>query len=117
MDCWGLRRLIFLHELGIELPSYSDSYATVADVAAIRRLVEEGAERDHVEVPEGEEKTFDAVLLRVGRDECHVATVVGRGTLLHIERGKTSCPASYRSGSVLSFRKVGFYRYRGMGLR
>ena len=27
VDCWGLARLFYKHELGIELPSYTELYA------------------------------------------------------------------------------------------
>ena len=111
VDCWGLRYLIFRHELGVTLPSYAGAYATPEDVQAIRALVA-GRERDHEEIPPGSEQPFDAVLMRVARAPVHIATVCGDGLLLHIEAGRVSLVASYAAGSLLSHRVLGFYRYR-----
>lgn len=109
-DCWGLKRLVYRDMLGIELPAYSDRYATAADRAAIARFIA-GELDEWVEISPGQERTFDGVLLREGQFPRHVGLVTAPGQLLHVQPGMTSCIERYRSG-LLANRVVGFYRYR-----
>lgn len=109
-DCWGLLHLVYRELLGIELPSYCDRYVSAADRKAMARLIG-GELGDWVEVPEGQEQTFDGVLMREGRYPRHIGIVTVPGMLLHVQSGVTSRIERYRWGSLKN-RVVGFYRYQ-----
>lgn len=110
VDCWGLRYLIFRDELGVELPSLTDRYATASDRRAIAALVE-GRDADHDQVPAGAERAFDGVLMLDGAAPTHIGTVIAPGLLLHVVRGGNSVVERYRS-PLFSHPIEGFYRYR-----
>lgn len=110
LDCWGLLYLVYRELRGIELPSYSESYVTGADRVAMARLIA-GEMDDWQEIPAGQEKTFDGVLMREGKFPRHVGIVTAPGMLLHVEQGETSHIERYRSG-ILANRIVGFFRFR-----
>lgn len=105
-----MRRLIFLHELGEDLPNFSDDYATSADAHAIRVLLDNGL-REFEEIAPGREQIFDGVLMREGHFPLHIGTVIRPGLLIHIERDRSSVAESYRN-NPLRHRVLGFYRQR-----
>lgn len=111
VDCWGLVRLAFAELRGIELPAYSESYATAADRRATAELIagELGPWRA---VARGLEQAFDAILIREGRFPRHVGLVTAPGRMLHVEQGFSSRIESYRAGAIAP-RIVGFYRFKG----
>lgn len=110
-DCWGLLRLVYLEECGVELPGYGERYETVADRAALAELIAGAKFEQWSEIPAGTERAFDAVLIREGREQTHIGLVVTPGRCLHVDRGNTSVIESYRHGP-LKFRTVGFYRHQ-----
>lgn len=110
LDCWGLLVKVYREQLGIELPSYADSYVTAADRVALAALIagEMGPWRP---IPAGEETTFDAVLMREGRFARHVGVVTEPGLLLHVSSdGICSAIERYRFGPLKN-RVVGFFRH------
>lgn len=109
-DCWGLKWIVYRDVLGIELPSYSESYVTGADRVAMARLIT-GELDEWIEVSAGDERPFDGVLMREGAFLRHIGVVTTPGRLLHVQPGMTSCIERYRAG-LLANRVVGFYRYR-----
>lgn len=109
VDCWGLLRLVYLHELGRDLPLHLDDYLSAADRRAIADLVEGGLP-DWQPIARGEEQSFNGVLIRCGANASHIGIVIYPGTLLHIEQDKTSVAESYRHG-ILKNRVLGFYRH------
>jgi cell wall-associated NlpC family hydrolase len=109
-DCWGLFWLVYKEVLGIELPSYSESYATALDRAVVNGLIAGGKEQWRpVEDPE----PGDGVLMMIIRRP-HIGIVVGAGRLLHIEKGYGAVIESYRSLRVQNFIED-FYRYSPEG--
>ena len=119
LDCWGLLRTVYQHELGIDLPSYSDSmYDTStgltrgADILAAQ-LDDHRRSSDWVEVPKGSEQLLDAVLLRIMGASIHVALVIdpARSTMLHTEKGVGSITQRYTSPQWVR-RVTGFFRHR-----
>jgi cell wall-associated NlpC family hydrolase len=109
-DCWGLLCLVMRELCGVELPSYSDQYVTAADRKALAALIADEL-NPWTEIATGEERVFDAVLMREGRFPRHVGVVTEPGRLLHVSAGETSMIERYREGP-LKHRVVGFYRYR-----
>jgi cell wall-associated NlpC family hydrolase len=112
LDCYGLVRLVYADELGIDLPSYAEAYAGIAERAEIAALIAADAARwPWVPVAQGEERAFDVAVFRRGRLEAHVGIVVGGRRMLHILEGCQACIAAC-DGRAWSPRHAGFYRYR-----
>lgn len=109
-DCWGLLRLVYREQRGIDVPSYSEDYVTAADRKALAGLIA-GELEPWREIEAGNERTFDAVLMREGRFPRHIGIVTESGRLLHVSSGASSLIERYREGA-LQHRVVGFYRYR-----
>lgn len=109
-DCYGLLCLVMRDLCGIALPSFAGAYTTTADRAELARLIAGGLDPWR-QVVFGQERTFDAVLMRAGRLLSHVGIVVAPGRLLHVNEGSCSVIERYRV-PPLSHRVVGFYRLR-----
>lgn len=109
LDCYGLLCLVYRELRGLDLPSFDQHYVSAADRREIADLI-----ADHLaawrEIPAGEEKPFDGVLMRELQFARHIGVVVQPGQLLHVERGETSRIERYRSGRLVH-RVVGFYRF------
>lgn len=110
VDCWGLLRLVYRNELGIELPSYSEKYARDADRRDIAALIA-GEREPWDEIAQGHEQTFDGVLMRDGNVARHIGIVARSGRVLHVEHRRPSLIENYRAGTLRP-RIVGFFRYR-----
>ena len=109
LDCWGLVHLVYRQELGIELPSYVEGYASLAERAEISALFEAGrSEPDWSLVDKPQE--FDVVMLRMGRLGAHVGIVAGKKRMLHISEGAASCIEDF-TGHRFESRVVGIYRH------
>ncbi|MGN6549766.1 MAG: NlpC/P60 family protein [Pararhizobium sp.] len=107
VDCWGLLRLVYAGELGIELPSFATDYADTSDRGRINVLVAE--ERDPwVPVERGREQPCDVVLIR--ERPWHVGAVVRRGLMLHIEQDRSSVIEPYTTMRHAA-RVEGIYRH------
>lgn len=110
IDCWGLVSLVFAELCGIALPSLAGDYASHDDRQGIADLIQgELPAWDHIKA--GSEQPFDGVLMRSGRQACHIGMVVTPGKLLHVEDHRLSVVEPY-SAWRLAHRIIGFYRYR-----
>lgn len=112
LDCWGLPRLWYLEQYGIELPSFGDRYGrelTAAERAHIAAIIRGESETWRSILP-GCEQRGDLVLLRVMGDESHLGLVVEPGRMLHARAGIDSCVERYDS-PVWARRVAGFYRW------
>lgn len=108
-DCWGLPRLIYLEQLGLELPSYADEYAPVNDSERedIHQLLDAGR-TCWARVALTDARPFD--LLELASVTLHVGIVVVAGRMLHVQRGGDSHVVPYNSGAWLG-RVLGCYRH------
>ena len=110
-DCWGLIRMVYLYELGIELPTYKESLIDNS-VNSLRRVakimdIESNSERwIQVKIP----IEMDLVLFRTGNVNCHVGIICGRNKMLHIQEGISASVENYTSPTWRS-RITGFFRY------
>lgn len=110
-DCWGLLRLVYAEEFGIELPSYIGGYESPRAGRGLGTLI--GQEVDNNPwgaVLRNTERSGDAVLLALRGYPCHVGIVTAPGDMLHVTRGIDAVVESYR-GSMWARRLKGVYRY------
>jgi cell wall-associated NlpC family hydrolase len=105
LDCWGLLRRIYAEQLQLRLPSFDGTDALDGAAIAATMQGNMSAWRE-VAVPQ----PFDGVLLRKGRDLCHVGVVVRGRQFLHVD---SDCAAQIeRLDSPLWRRRfIGFYRH------
>ncbi len=85
-DCWGLVRLVYERELGIELPSYGDTSAH--DLMRAARAIDAGKDGEAWRpVQAGALQPFDVVVMRYAgrRLVGHVGLATGPRSVLHIE--------------------------------
>lgn len=110
VDCWGLVRLVYADELGIDLPSYTDVCPDLAERAELGALItgerDRGPWREVTDI-----QPFDVLLFRIGTHATHVAVAVDGRDMLHIHGRTESCVV--RSGDAMwRKRLVGVYRYQ-----
>jgi cell wall-associated NlpC family hydrolase len=110
VDCWGLVWLVF-RDAGLELPSYDDRYSFPADRKQLATLIADEMRPDWHQIPAGDERAMDCVLMRDRDQARHIGLVTRPGYLLHVEDGVTSVVAPYRQPPI-KHRVVGFFRHR-----
>lgn len=111
VDCWGLFRAIYADVLRIDLPAFDEGgYPGQADINAMREMAA-GVEGPWQEVPAGQERRYDGVLMYMGRELKHVGLVTRPGYCLHVQPGESSGVDHYR-GPALHRRVAGFFRHR-----
>ena len=109
LDCWGLVRLIYKQELGIDLPSYCDGYQSAEEVhGASRMVVEEKARWS--QIPDGEEEPGDVVVMKISGLPMHVGVIIGYGKMIHVMKGCDSVVEKYRS-TMWKNRIDGYFRH------
>ncbi|OAO02719.1 C40 family peptidase [Roseovarius indicus] len=112
VDCWGLVRLVFAQERGIDLPTYGEISAK--QLLAITRAIEAGQEAPEVwrqvETPEA----FDVAVMRSGSSwrPCHVGVMVDRKRVLHVEKASSAC-LEHVTDQLMKHRITGFWRHTG----
>lgn len=109
LDCWGLVRLVMAEQFGIALPSFAGEYSRTTEVPRISALIERECAKWQ-EVPPGDDKCGDVVIMRVRGRPLHVGIVIGDQQMLHIELGINSVIERY-AGPRWKERLFGFYRY------
>lgn len=108
-DCWGLVRLIYAQERGIELPDYLDVYETTNDREALSKVIGEES-RAHWETPQSPE-TFDVILLTMRGVPMHCGIVTKKNHMIHCARGIGTVHEHY--GTARWKHKVhGFSRWK-----
>lgn len=96
-DCWGLIRLFYKNELGIELPLV-DHYNNVCDNSDV-------AESVAIEKPRFEEidyddrQMFDIIMFRICKLPVHTGLMLDNGRMLHTLAGHNSAIERYDSAS------------------
>ena len=79
VDCWGLARIFYKDELGIELPSYAEEYIGGSDPAIVEAvaLYEDNWESSSTPV------VGDLCLFNIFGQPTHVGVYVGDNKFLH----------------------------------
>ena len=106
VDCWGLARLFYKQELGIDLPDYSELYTGSHDPQVSQAI---DTYKDTWE-PTSEGTTGDLCLFNIYGEPAHVGVYVGSRRFLHAREGRDSVVESLDSAQW-SKRFVGFYKY------
>ena len=107
LDCWGLVRLVYSDQYGIELPSFSTAYSTVKDTARTGELIAQHKEQWE---PLTQPEPGCVVLMRVLGSETHVGVYIGEDKFLHIRSGANSVVESI-SSAKWQHRIVGYFKY------
>ena len=85
-DCWGLARLVYARELGIELPSYAGAYVCSAEREEVAGLLDEAERAGPWRRVAGEAPPPFAILLfRRGRLRSHVGVAIDARRMLHMD--------------------------------
>ncbi len=107
-DCWGLVRLIYGIEREIELPSYSELYASTEERQRLGDaiLLEKQESWREISSPE----PFDAILLRMAGVPMHVGLVTKPLHMIHCARDIGTVHERYDSLRWKN-KVAGFFRY------
>jgi cell wall-associated NlpC family hydrolase len=89
-DCWNVVLLGLKAGWGIDVPSYTEHYATTVDREDIARLVARES-LGWVPVTLAEARSGDVLFLRIQGNECHAGLIVEPPWFLHAIRGACSC--------------------------
>lgn len=113
LDCWGLLRLWYRDQYGIELPSFGDRYSRELDAVERAHIAEvvRGEAVKWQAIRQGQEQRGDLVLFRVLGADAHLGIVVDVGCFLHARPGTDSCVERYDS-PAWARRLAGIYRWR-----
>lgn len=105
-DCWGLARLFYKEELGVDLPSFSTEY-TETDAQRMQELISqyrEGWERTK------EPAYGDLVLFKVLGADSHIGVYIDNNQFLH-SMEKIGSAIQYLDSVEWKSRVVGFFKY------
>ena len=107
VDCWGLARLVYAQELGIELPSYADLYQGSWD-EQVTKLIEHSKDGwQQVQDPQ----PGDLCVFNIYGEPAHVGVYVGNGKFLHSREGLDTVIDTVNS-SQWRKRLDGYFRYK-----
>lgn len=108
IDCWGLVRLVYKEQLGIDIPSYASYYDHAEDYEGFARAFDEGlGDWEKVSQP----KEFDSIWVRLLGVACHTGIMLQNGRMLHAMVGADSCIVDI-STKAWQRRVIGCYRHR-----
>lgn len=112
-DCWGLARIIYLKELGVQLPSF-DEYTDTEDVESISQMIKDNQQASQWKLVEpGQEEMFDIVVFRMMGAVMHIGVVAKQGWMIHCQRGINTAHDEYLQNRNWKGRLEGIYRYAG----
>jgi cell wall-associated NlpC family hydrolase len=109
VDCWGLVRLFYQKEMGIELPVYGGIGHGIDENPELARKINANMDnwRRVVKPSPG-----DCVLINIGGKPVHIGLIVSNRKMLHVAKGANSVIESF-TGPKWSKRIEGFYTYAG----
>ncbi|WP_275789678.1 C40 family peptidase [Pararhizobium gei] len=114
VDCWGLACVIYAGELGIQLPGYTEAYASVAEMAEIDAEIG-GAADSPMWLEASRPQTFDIAVFRVGTLRRHLGIVVAPGMMIHAHDDCTKI--EHYKAPKWEHRLTGIYRHVEMASR
>lgn len=117
--CWGLVRLVLMHEAGLSLASY-DAISANAVIQIARAMREALSSDEWVKVDCADARAYDVVLMshsiiisdgRPSRPAMHCGIMLTRKHVLHVEHGRDSVCVPINQ---LRNRVLGIYRHRSL---
>lgn len=105
-DCWGLVKLYYNNELGINLPCLSSLYEHTQDAKIVGVISNEALNWRLVDVPDAN----DVAVLSMRGMPFHVGLMTGKRDMLHIEQDINSVIERIDS-PIWNSRIKGFYRH------
>lgn len=118
-DCWGVLWWCYPRHFGIQLPSYSERYASADAAPEIAAIIagEIGNWRELRAPLQGGERVRlgDGILMRKGRNPCHVGLALDRRRMLHADSSiDIGTDIEDFDGLLWKDRVVGVYRHPEM---
>lgn len=107
LDCWGLVRLFYANEMGVELPAYS---AVGHGTNENNELAKEINARMQNWRPVESPSPGDCILLNVYGRPIHIGIVERRGRMIHVCKNNNVTSEKYTSMKWAK-RIEGFYTY------
>lgn len=108
IDCWGLVKLVYQEQFGIDLPSFSYEGGNRTSEEEAIAIGKEGWEKvEHY-------RSGDVVLFRILGSESHVGIITKPGYFIHAKENQDTVIERLDSGTW-KHRVVGIYRYREEG--
>ncbi len=83
VDCYGLVRLVYAQELGINLPTFTGDYVSDGEHDQIHRLLR-AAKGSGIWREVSDPAPFDVLLFRIGAFDTHLAVAVDASLMLHV---------------------------------
>lgn len=108
-DCWGLVRLIYQNELGVELPDYLEFYDNTNEREKLSLVIEQESANNWQST--NEPKEFDVVILNMRGVPMHVGVVTKKNHMIHCARGIGTAHEHYGI-SRWKHKVVGFERWK-----
>lgn len=107
-DCWGVVKLIYSHEKGIDdLPDFSGEYADTKDKLSIPLLIYEERQRwQKVDTPQ----EHDVVVFNIAGIPIHVGVMISQTHFIHATKNINCCIEKIDS-LMWRNRVEGYYRY------
>lgn len=112
VDCYGLVRMVYQEQRGIELPDYTEGYTTTTDTEEIEALCRNEVSSRWQEIPLAQVRTFDGIMFRIMGHQSHFALVLAAPYFLHSMQGIWSKIERYDSAAWQK-RIVAAVRYVG----
>jgi len=109
-DCWGIFRLFYKDEFGIELPSYVNDYESIDNHKKIYSLISKGTEEKWKQIELGKEQFGDGILFRIMGYPMHVGIIIKKRLFLHVFKG-TDSVLEYYDNLIWRKRIAGIFRY------
>lgn len=108
-NCWSLVVHVAKNEFGITYPSYSEQYSTPLDYEELNNLISGESKTNWVEVPLGQERPGDVIILRLRGIPIHAGLVIRKNKMLHVYKGIETTIDDY-SRMMWKNRIDGIYR-------
>ena len=120
LDCWGLVRLVYAEQCGIDLPSYGEISA--GDLMAVAGAIAEDCRADPWrEVERQDAQALDVAVIaermmvdgRLKRQAAHVGVMIDGERMLHVRIAAAAAIVPLTHADV-RFRLHGLFRHRDM---